>query len=153
MRKHWRLVLCSWGIALFAALTWHAVRFNREMHLDRSSRYFWWGASRLDADPLNKRPLSRGRTRPCKPDTANCIEWDPDYIWVESGLMQKALVLTAIPAFLVGLAIVRGFARLGISEVTTFMSTMPLCITLWFYLLGWLFDRWTYKRRARRAAL
>ena len=64
--------------------------------------------------------------------------------------MQKALVFTAIPAFLVGLAIVRGFARLGVSEVTTFMSTMPLCITLWFYSVGWLFDRWTYKRRVRR---
>jgi len=56
--------------------------------------------------------------------------------------MEKALVLTAIPAFLVGLAIVRGFARLGVSQVTTFMTTMPVCITLWFYSAGWLFDRW-----------
>src|SRR3954470_13771910 len=88
MRMRWRLVLCSWGNALFAALTWHAVRFNRDMHPDRSSRYFWWGASRLDTDPLNKRPLNNGRPQPCKPDTANCIEWDPELIWVASGLMQ-----------------------------------------------------------------
>jgi high-affinity Fe2+/Pb2+ permease len=67
------------------------------------------------------------------------------------GLMEKALVLTAIPAFLVGLGIVRGFAHLGVSEVTTFMTTMPVCITLWFYSAGWLFDRWKYKRRARLA--
>jgi len=113
------------------------VHFNREMHPDRSSRYFWWGAARLDSDPLNKRQLNNGSTQPCKTDTANCIEWDPDSILVDAGLMEKALVLTAIPAFLVGLAIVRGFARLGVSEVTTFMTTMPVCITP-LVLLGWL---------------
>jgi len=63
--------------------------------------------------------------------------------------MEKALVLTAIPAFLVGLAIVRGFARFGISEVTTFMAAMPVCITLWFYSVGWMLDRWRYKGRVR----
>jgi hypothetical protein len=149
MQKHWRFVLGVWGIALFAALTYHAVRFNREMHPGRSSRYFWWGGDRLDSDPLNRRPSTTGRTQPCAQGTANCIEWEPDSIWVDSGLMEKALVLTAIPAFLVGLAIVRGFARFGISEVTTFMAAMPVCITLWFYSVGWLLDRWRYRRRVR----
>jgi len=151
MRKRWRLVLCVWGIARFAALTYHAVRFNREMHPGRSDRYFWWGAARLDSDPLNMRPVKQGSTLPCAQDAANCIEWDPDYIWVDSGLMEKALVLTAIPAFLVGL-VVRAVARLGVSEVRTFMAAMPMCITLWFYSIGWLLDRWRYKRRARLAA-
>jgi hypothetical protein len=99
--------------------------------------------------PIKQAPVKQWEHASCEPDTANCIEWDPDYIWVESGLIEKALVLTAIPAFLVGLSIVRGFARLGVSEVTTFMTTMPVCITLWFYSAGWLLDRWKYKRRAR----
>jgi hypothetical protein len=85
-------------------------------------------------------------------DEADCIDWDPTHIWIEPSLMEEALVLTAIPAFIVGDVVVHGFARLGISEVTTFMAIMPVCITLWFFSLGWLLDGWRWKRGGRLAA-
>jgi hypothetical protein len=141
--------LSLWGLALFAAVTYHAVRFNRQMHPGHSSRYFWWGPARLDSEPLNEPPLN---VQPCAQETADCIEWDTDYIWVDSGLFAKALVVSAIPAFLLDFAIVRGLAHLGVSEVTTFMVTTPVCITFWFYSVGRLLDRWGYKRRTRLAA-
>src|SRR4030095_770894 len=122
------------------------------MHPGHSSRYFWWGAVRLDSDHLNRHPLKKAMSQECVAGRADCIKWDPEHTWIESGLMEKALVLSAIPAFLVCSAIVRGFARLGISEVTTFMVTMPVCITLWFYSIGWLLDRQSRKRRERLAA-
>jgi hypothetical protein len=55
-------------------------------------------------------------------------------------------MLSALPAFLAGLGIVHGLARVGVSEVTSFMSSMPLLILAWLYFIGWLFDRWSRKR-------
>jgi hypothetical protein len=46
-----------------------------------------------------------------------------------------------VAAFLVGVGIVHGLARVGISEVTSFMVSMPLLIFAWFYFVGWLLDR------------
>lgn len=141
---------CYFGVSgLFTALTYHAVRVNHENHRDHPSRYFWWGVGRLDSDPLNRHPLKRFTARPCPENTGDCVEWDPEYIWVIPGLMQRALVFSALPAFIVGFVVVRGFGHLGVSEVATFMVAMPLCIALWFYSVGWLLDRWRYKRRAR----
>ena len=40
------------------------------------------------------------------------------------GLFERALVISALPSFLVALAVVRGLARLGISELQSFMFTM-----------------------------
>jgi len=73
---------------------------------------------------------------------------DPEYILVEPGLTAKCLVIFALPAFLVGLAIVVGLARLGVNQVLSFMVSMPPLIFAWFYFLGWLVDR----RRAKRLA-
>jgi hypothetical protein len=37
-----------------------AVRVNHAMHPSQKSRYFWWwGAARLDSDPLNRHPLKK----------------------------------------------------------------------------------------------
>ena len=149
MGKRWRFVLLLWGMTLFTALKYHAIRVNHENHRHHASRYFWWGAARLDSDPMNRHPLKEATARPCTEDAGDCVQWDPEYIWVTPGLMDKGLVFSALPAFLVGLAIVRGLAHLGVSEVATFMVAMPLCIALWFYSVGWLFDRRRYKRRIR----
>ena len=151
MGKRWRVILLLWGVTLFTALTYHAVRVNHEKR-DHSGRYFWWGAARLDSVPMDRHPLKRATVRPCPENAGDCVEWDPEYIWVTPGLMQRALVLSALPAFIIGLAIVRGFGHLGVSEVATFMVVMPLCMGIWFYSVGWLLDRWRYKRRARIVA-
>ena len=139
-----------WGVTLFAALTYHAVRVNHENRRDHSIRYFWWGAARLDSDPMARDPLKRARVRPCPENAGDCA--DPEYIWITPGLMQRALVLSALPAFVIGLGIVRGLGHLGVSEVTTFMVVMPLCMGIWFYSVGWLLDRRRYKRRSRIVA-
>jgi len=35
---------------------------------------------------------------------------------------------------------------IGISEVLSFMLLMPVLILVWYYFIGWLLDRWSYKR-------
>jgi hypothetical protein len=66
--------------------------------------------------------------------------------------MESVLVLTAVPAFLAGAALIAGLGKLGVSQVWTFMLSMPLLIGAWFYLVGWLIDRWR-GRRIKRAVL
>jgi hypothetical protein len=51
-----------------------------------------------------------------------------------------------IPAFVVGAAIVSGLARLGVSEVSTFILSIPVLIFAWFYFVCRLVDLWRYKR-------
>jgi hypothetical protein len=143
----WRPTLCLWGLVLFGLLTYASIQGNREMRHGRQGRYFWWGSLRLDSDPLDKNPA----LEPCKPGSEGDCAWEPLYIWVDPGLLEKALVISALPAFLLGKVFVRGLARLGFSEFATFMSTMPVLIIGWFYGVGWLLDRWKRKRSLRRA--
>lgn len=151
MGKRWRLILCIWGISLLVGLTIQSIRANQRLHPVHHGRYFWWGAARLDPDPLNKHPLQMNTVRPCPENPNDCVEWDPEYIWVEPGIMERCLVFSALPAFIGGFAIVRGLGRLGVSEVATFMVVMPLFIALWFYSVGWLLDRRGHRRRAQLA--
>jgi hypothetical protein len=41
---------------------------------------------------------------------------------------------------------VRLLGREGMSEISSFMSMMPLFVAAWYYTIGWLIDRWLYKR-------
>jgi len=132
MRMRWRPILCRWALVLFGLLTYASIQGNREIRHGRHGRYFWWGSVRLDSDPLDK----HSTLQPCKlPQEGDCA-WDPMYIWVDPGLLEKALVISALPAFLLGAVFVRGMARLGFSEWASFMSTTPG----WFYLVGGLLD-------------
>ena len=140
MRIRWRLLLPVIGLVLFGGVSYDSLRVNREAK-NATGRYFWWSSIRLDSDPLNRQPST-----PCKERSADCVSWDPVYIWVDPGWLTKSLILSAFPAFLVGAIIVNGLKRLGISEVTTFMISMPLIIVGWYYLTGRLLDRWTNKR-------
>jgi hypothetical protein len=141
----WRLVLSVLGLTLFALLTYHSIRFNQEMRQGHPSRYFWWGGIRLDSDPLNKHPRA---TPSCDQAPYDC-GWDPEYIWVDPGLMEKAMVLSALPAFLSSQGVVWGLARLGVNELLSFMVSMPLFIFAWFWAAGWLLDWWRHKQSLR----
>jgi hypothetical protein len=55
-------------------------------------------------------------------------------------------MLFALPAFAIGLFITFGLGKFGISEVLSFMISMPLLVSTWFYFVGWLIDRWRLKR-------
>lgn len=139
MRIRWRFLLPIIGLLLFAGVTYNSVRFNREAERT-TARYFWWSSIRLDSDPLNRQPST-----PCKDGKTGCVSWDPVYIWVDPGWLTKSLILSAFPAFLIGAMIVGGLRRLGISEISTFMISMPLLIVGWYYLVGRLVDHWANK--------
>jgi len=105
----------------------------------------------LDSDPLNKNPKPRS---PCQDKKENCVHRELAYQWVQPGLLDKLLVVSALPAFLAGAAMVIGLSNLGIDEVLTFMVSMPILIFAWYYLVGWLIDRWSHKRKqAKREQL
>ena len=107
--------------------------------------HFWWSSFRLDSDPLNRRPEGSSH---CK-EGSDCVGWDEaDYPWVEHGWLSRTLLLSAFPAFLVGWIIVVGLRETGVSEVTSFMVSMPLLIIAWYYFVGSLLDRWVNKRRS-----
>jgi len=144
MRVQWRLVLPALGLALFAAISYHAVRWNRTFH-GGSSRYFWWASIRLDTDPLERHPRVQPIT-PCTSGSEDCVSWDPEYISIESGVLPHALVLSALPAFAVGSVVMLGLGCVGVSQFSTFMVSMPVFILSWYYFLGWLLDRWIFKR-------
>lgn len=127
----WRLVLPVIGLVLFAGVTYRSLRIHRA--LGSPSRYFWWSGIRLDSDPLDKKPRSPVST-----------EWN---FWVETGWVDKLLLVSALPAFAADAIVVSGLGRLGISEVSSFMISVPLFIFAWYYFLSWLVHRWTYKRR------
>jgi hypothetical protein len=155
MRMRWRLILCFWGVTLFGLLTYGSVRVN-SMQFNSGSRgqqhhnrYFWWGSVRLDSDPLNKRPT----LKPCVEETDTDCDWNPQYIWVDPGLVERALLFTGFPAFLLATAIARGLAHFGVSELLSFVPGMLILTVAWFYMLGWFLDRWRHKRSLHRESV
>jgi len=142
MRMRWRFILSVFGLIVFGAVSYSSLRFNRELGTTPRKFYFW-SSIRLDSDPMNQHPKV---ATPCKSGDEGC-GWEPNWIWIDSGYLDKALMLTALPAFVVGAIAVRGSASLGVSEVWSFAVAMPLLIFAWFYFVGWLIDRWVRKRQ------
>jgi hypothetical protein len=142
MRLHWRLVLPVVGLMLFTSETYHSVvRLNRETH-QSPHRYFWWSSIRLDSDPLKPRTSIAPS---CAAETTNCTTWDLQQVWITPGLLARSLMISALPAFLAGAFLVSAGAHFGVSEVSSFMISMPLLIFTWYYFIGWLVDRWRRK--------
>jgi hypothetical protein len=123
-----------------------SLRMNQQLGT-APRRYYWWSSIRLDADPLTKNPVVQN---PCKSGKENC-GWVVSYIWVDPGYFTQSLMLLALPAFALGAISVAGLARLGVSEVWSFMVLMPLFVLGWFYFVGWLVDRWMRERKQTTA--
>jgi hypothetical protein len=104
------------------------------------------GIPSLDSNPQN-RSLA---TKPCEIEKGEDCFTDLGVTWSDPGWVEKALVLSAFPAFLLDAAVVRGLAVLGVSEVLSFAFSAPVLIVVWVYVIGWLIDRWQYKRFLRR---
>ena len=138
MRIRWRLTLCLWGLVLFGLLTFASVQANRELRHGRPGRYFWWGSIRL--------------LEPCRQVHPGDCASDAVFITVDDGWLEKALTVSALPAFLLGRVFVSELARLGVSELASFMCMMPALIFVWFYGVGWGLDRWQHKRSLRRSS-
>jgi hypothetical protein len=137
MRNRWRMILPVVGLMLFGAVSYHSFRVKREVQR-QPSKYFWWSAIRLDSDPLNKRDQVG---RPCGGTGKGC--WELRDTWVDPGLLDNFLLLSAFPAFFVGGFAVRSLGGLGVDEVSSFMFLMPVLIAIWYYLIGSLLDRWS----------
>lgn len=81
---------------------------------------------------------------PCRDGKENC--WELRNKWVDAGLLEEFLMLSALPAFVVGGLAVRSLGRIGINEVSSFMFLMPVLICVWYCRIGWVLDRWISKR-------
>jgi hypothetical protein len=147
MTLRWRLIFPLIGLSLFAVETYHSVEMNRQLH-GATGRFFWWSSIRLNSDPLNRLPHV-STPAGCQPRSENCPSWDPQSIWIDPGLLVKLLMLSALPAFLLGGLAMGGLARLGVSEVFSFLSLVPALMFAWYYFLGWLVDRLRYRYKAR----
>ena len=140
MRMRWRPILCLWGLTLFGLLTYGSFRVSSLNELPHPNRYFWWGSVRLDSDPLGKRRVEK----PCV-DSGELCSFDPEFIWVTPGWVERALTLTAFPAFLLAIKVAHGLDHQGVSELRSFIPAMFLGTLTWFYAVGWLLDRWRFK--------
>jgi len=149
MKKRWRLVLCGWGLILFGLITYASIRERQDLGPAlQHSRYFWWGTLRLDSDPLSIRTV----LWPCQYESDEDCSRDLGTRWGTPGWVEKGLVLSALPAFLLTALVVRSMAFFGVNEVLSFMCAAPLLILLWFYAIGWVIDRWQYKRFLHRTS-
>jgi hypothetical protein len=89
------MILFGWGS--YESMRWHPA----------SSRYFLWSSIPLDIRPLNNAIST------CKNGNADCNEWGPESIVVDSGWLANLLFLSALPAFLVGHFLVHGLGGSG----------------------------------------
>jgi len=144
MRTHWRLILPALGLLLFSFGSY-------ESHLlSTHGRYVWWSSIRLDSDPSNKRYLSEMPRCKQNPDgSVDCVSTEPMTMCIYPGWLARILFLTALPAFLLGVAITGGLGRVGVSQVWSFMISTPLLISSWFYFVGFLVDR--YRSKSQQA--
>jgi hypothetical protein len=147
MRLRWSLILPIVGLILFTAVTIRSAKFNAhdESH---PRKYFWWSSLRLDTDPLNRHPVP---AQPCSDGGQNCAEWMLRAQWVTPSIVDRVLAISGLPAFFVGALIVAVCSNLGIDEVLAFMVSMPVLLFCWYYFVGWLIDRWLYKRKQSKA--
>lgn len=146
MRRFWSVVLPIVGILLFSLVSWQSFKVNREIQQHLPSKYFYWSAIRLDTDPANRRNWDVGKRRD---GDENCGGWELRAIWVEPSLFGTFVLLIAFPAFVLGRLIVGLLGTEGINQLTSFMLLMPVLLLIWFWFVGWVFDRWIHRRSKR----
>ncbi|PYU28713.1 MAG: hypothetical protein DMG31_19345 [Acidobacteria bacterium] len=142
MRVCWRLILPTLGLILFSAESFDSFQLNRQ-HKTSPQKYYYWASLALDSDPLNRH---FGQTSPGD-------RWQLRSAWIDPGYLTQALMLSALPAFVLGALIVSALAHLGVSEVLSFTVAMPLLVFGWFYFVGGRIDQWIRKRSRPAARL
>jgi hypothetical protein len=132
------------GLIVLFVISYSSFRWHRQYAKD--SHIFLWSSIHLDSDPLNWHPSSR--YTPCPPEKPDCFQWDLSTLAVEPGFLTRALMLSAFPAFIVGAVLVDMLGRLAVSQVASFMVSMPILIFAWFYLVGKALTKWGVGIRA-----
>ena len=145
MLRRWEVILPIVGLIVFVSIGYHSYRQNGAI----PGRFFLWSTLQLDSDPL-----SRHHPSPCAKSENPCVDWDVATIdsSARPSRLERLFMLIALPAFVIGLFITFGLGRFGISEVWSYMISMPLLISAWFYFVGWLVDRWRFNRLRLTAA-
>ena len=115
---------------MFALGSYQSVRLNQILSWHK---YYYWSVIRLDRDPLNRWSNTLAI---CNSQGSDCkVEFD--YIRINPGPVAKAFMTSAFPAFFAGTALSHALGWFGISELLTFMITVPVFIFAWYYLLSW----------------
>jgi hypothetical protein len=148
MRIRWSVILPIIGLLLFAVVTYRSLPLNRHEQ-DEPRKYYWWSSLQLDSDPLNHDPAIAAA---CANKTEGCARLDLRSWDLQPAWLDRVLVLSALPAFLAGFAVVAGLSKLGVDEVLTFMVSMPILIFAWYFFVGWLLERWSLRRQQRTSS-
>jgi hypothetical protein len=144
MRNRWRWALPVFGLLLFGFGSYEF--FTNPP--SPTGRYLWWSSIRLDRDRLGRQYPSGKPVCKSNPNASvDCASTEPTAMCVYPGWLAKCPFLTCLPAFLLGIAISGALGILGISQVWSFMISMPVLIPSWFYLVGWRLDRRRSKRQ------
>ena len=141
MRVRWQLILPTLGLILFSAESFHSLQVNRQLRRS-PQKYYYWVSFALDSDPLNRH---FGQS----PEDWRQLR----SLWIDPGYSTQALILSALPAFVLGALIVHALAHMGVSEILSFAVAMPLFVFGWFYFVGGRIDHWVRKRSRLEAGL
>ena len=133
------MILPIIGLILFAAVSYRSMPLN-EHEQEVPRKYYWWSSLRLDSDPLNRNP---DLAAPCANEKQNCSNGEFPNMKIGPLWLDRLLIISALPAFLVGAVIVVILSKLGLDEVCTFMVCMPILLFAWYYFAGWLLERWS----------
>jgi hypothetical protein len=142
MQLRWSVILPMVGLILFAAVSYRSMPVNHHEQ-EAPRKYYWWSSLRLDSDPLNENPQLAA---PCAIEKQNCSKGEFPNIKIVPSWLDRLLIISALPAFLAGAAIVVVLSKAGLDEVLTFMVCMPILLFVWYYFVGWLIERWGYRR-------
>jgi hypothetical protein len=144
VRRFWQIALPLAGLLVFGLVSRREFQIHRELPPRfPHAKYFFWAATRLDTDPQNRIPHQESKG--CN-SQENCVTWDLSQRR-GTGLLPALLALTAIPVFLIDWPIRSSLGHFGVSELTTFMWSMPILLALWYYIVG----RWFDNRRNRKS--
>jgi hypothetical protein len=132
MRVQWRLLLPIVGLLLFSEVTGKSLRMNRETPDAGTFCWSWW---RLDSDVLQ-----RSSSNPSKLGTNSFV--GPMDVLIGPRMSTesaRASCFSRIPARRINRQSSR---HAGVSEVITFMASMPGLMIAWHWVVGRLVDRW-----------
>jgi hypothetical protein len=130
MRRRWQIVLPVVGLLLFGFI--NCASYLKEKHESKPGprKYSWWWGIRLDRRPLEIEP----------PKTSQ-EGWEPQYILIELGPLQKLVILTGFPAFLLSVPLIHALDSFGADQLIVFLTITALGLAVWYWFLGWLIDR------------
>src|SRR5258708_23230598 len=125
----WRGTVPMVGLILVAAVSYRSMPVNHHEQ-EAPRKYYWWSSLRLDSDPLNENPQL---TAPCAIEKQNCSNGEFPNIKIVPSWLHRLLIISALPAFLAGPAIVVVLSKAGLDEVLTFLISIPLLLFIWSY--------------------